>query len=177
MGSLKTTRRSYIIMQKLLIYITCCISLLLSGCAVDFLSWTHRIDIQQGNIITQEDVDQLKPGMNRNQVRFIMGTPLIQDPFHKDRWDYVYTLKRGSGEYTKQRVTVEFTEGRLSRIHGDLRPDPNAVARITKPSSNVRVPYREKEEPSLWERTFDATKRVIDSTIGGGSGGGDGHSH
>ena len=146
--------RFYIIMQKLLIYITCCTILLLSGCKFDPLSWTHRIDIQQGNIINQEDVDQLKPGMNKNQVRYIMGTPLLQDPFHADRWDYVYRLKKGGGEQQQKRLSVEFTGGKLSRIFGDLHPDPDATPRMTKPSINIDVPYQERKEEGLLTRWF-----------------------
>ncbi|NOX09208.1 MAG: outer membrane protein assembly factor BamE [Gammaproteobacteria bacterium] len=162
-------------MQKLLIYIACYATLLLSGCSIDLLSWTHRIDIQQGNIIAQEDVDQLRPGMNKNQVRFIMGTALIQDPFHTDRWDYVYTQKKGSGEYEKKRMSVEFVDGRLARIFGDVHPNPNATPRITKPSSSVNVPHREKKEKSFFDRVMDSVTAGPSSSTGGGGGGG--HTH
>ena len=65
----------------------------------------YRIDIRQGNYITQEMVAQLKPGMTRDQVRFILGTPLVVDPFHKNRWDYVHRLERG-GKLTEQRRII-----------------------------------------------------------------------
>ena len=53
----------------------------------------YRINVEQGNVVTEEMVDQLRPGLNRRQVRYIMGTPLIEDSFHEDRWDYRYTLR------------------------------------------------------------------------------------
>src|SRR5215475_3026894 len=55
----------------------------------------YRMDVQQGNVVTQEMVEKLKPGMTPSQVRFILGTPLVVDAFHKDRWDYVYRFTRG----------------------------------------------------------------------------------
>ncbi len=84
----------------------------LSACTV------HTIDIQQGNVIDDEAVAQLKLGMTKRQVNFIMGTPLIQDPFHRDRWDYVYTLRPGNQSKIteRDRVTLFFEHGRLSRI-------------------------------------------------------------
>ena len=78
----------------------------------------HRLDVQQGNIIKDEQVAKLKPGISKRQVRFIMGTPLIEDPFHVNRWDYVFTMQPGTErkvtEY--QRVTVYFEDDKLSKI-------------------------------------------------------------
>ena len=90
---------------------------LLSGC----LSVYH-LEVQQGNVVTQEMVDKLKPGMTRNQVRYVMGTPLVVDPFHPDRWDYYYYF-RGSKEKTgeAQRLTVIFKNNVLATVEGDTR--------------------------------------------------------
>ncbi len=90
---------------------------LLSGC----LS-VYKVEVQQGNVVTQEMVDKLKPGMSRSQVRFVMGTPLVIDPFHPDRWDYYYYLRRSNesaGE--NQRVTVVFKDDNLVAVQGDTR--------------------------------------------------------
>jgi len=90
---------------------------LLSGC----LSVYH-LEVQQGNVVTQEMIDKLKPGMTRSQVRYVLGTPLIVDPFHPDRWDYYYYL-RGSKEKTgeAQRLTVIFKNDLLTAVEGDTR--------------------------------------------------------
>ena len=93
------------------------LALLLSGCLT-----VYKTEIQQGNVVTQEMIDKLKPGMTRSQVRFVMGTPLIVDPFHQDRWDYYYYLRRSnetSGE--SQRVTVVFKNDLLIAVQGNTR--------------------------------------------------------
>ena len=85
--------------------------LLLSACnnigSMDFPG-VYKISIPQGNIITQEMVDQLRPGMTKRQVIFVMGTPLIRDPYHQDRWDYVYNFQPGGGERGQERLSVLF---------------------------------------------------------------------
>lgn len=81
---------------------------------------TYRIDIRQGNYITQEMVAQLKPGMTRDQVRFILGTPLVADIFHADRWDYVYSFRPGRGEVQLRRFAVFFVDHKLARVAGDV---------------------------------------------------------
>lgn len=82
----------------------------------------YKIDIPQGNIVTQEMIDQLRPGMTQSQVRYIMGTPLITDTFSPDRWDYLYSFQPGGGDRVQERVSVNFTDGKLSGISGDFRP-------------------------------------------------------
>lgn len=81
-----------------------------------------RINIQQGNFISQEMVSQLKVGMTREQVRFILGTPLVTDVFHKDRWDYPFRLQKGNGEITSSKVTVFFKDERVEQINGKELP-------------------------------------------------------
>lgn len=91
--------------------------LALGGLILMVLSCTmHRVEIQQGNVITPEMVAQLKPGMTRQQVQFVMGTASVMDPFHPDRWDYVYTLKRGREKGERQHVTVYFDGDALQRV-------------------------------------------------------------
>lgn len=88
----------------------------------------YRIDIQQGNFISEEMVARLKEGMQRpegmtrEQVRFVLGTPLLTDLFHADRWDYVFRLKKGDGEEISSRLTVFFENNRLARIEGGSLP-------------------------------------------------------
>jgi len=89
----------------------------------------HRIEIQQGNFVTQEMVAQLKPGMSKDQVKFILGTPLIADVFHADRWDYVFTrIRANSREQEKRRIAVYFEDGKLKRVEGDVVASGNAPA-------------------------------------------------
>ena len=102
---------------------------------------THRIDIQQGNVVTQEMIDKLKPGMTRQQVRFVMGTPPIADPFHKDRWDYVYYLNKAGKIVEHRRLVLLFDGEVLKRVEGDVivggggtgTVKPAASGEVTKP--------------------------------------------
>jgi outer membrane protein assembly factor BamE len=98
------------------------ILLLLAGCqyvpSIPGLS-AHKVDIQQGNYITQDMVDKLKPGMSRSQVRFALGTPLVVDPFHTDRWDYIYVNQRKGRVVAQRRIIVVFQDDKLLRIEGE----------------------------------------------------------
>lgn len=90
-----------------------------SGCV-------YRQTISQGNLIKQDDLDQVEEGMTRNQVRFLLGTPLIDDPFHADRWDYVYYLKVGRDDAGFKRwVSIIFDEDKVSDIRKNQELDPN----------------------------------------------------
>ena len=82
----------------------------------------YRIDVQQGNVLNQEMVSQLKPGQTREQVRYILGTPMLTDMFHASRWDYVYRLENGrTGAVESRRIAVFFNgEGRLEKVSGDV---------------------------------------------------------
>jgi outer membrane protein assembly factor BamE len=91
----------------------------------------HKIDIQQGNYVTQDMVAKLKPGMSKSQVRFALGTPLIVDPFHSDRWDYIYVLQKGGRVAEQRRIVVVFQDEKLARIDGDIVP--SAAPEVTKP--------------------------------------------
>jgi len=82
----------------------------------------YRIEIQQGNYISQEMTAQLKPGMTKEQVRFILGTPMVTDIFHSDRWDYVYWRESPAGAREQRKLTVLFEQGQLARVDGDVVP-------------------------------------------------------
>ncbi len=82
----------------------------------------HKVTVQQGNVITQEMIDRLKPGMTRSQVVFVMGKPVVQNPFNKDRWDYVYSLRVPNGASIAQKVSLFFSNERLAYFTGDLAP-------------------------------------------------------
>jgi len=82
-------------------------------CALWLTACVYKIDIAQGNLVTQEQVDQLKIGMTQEQVQFLMGTPMLEDPFHQSRWDYMYSLTRGHDEPIKEHVIVYFDQDGL----------------------------------------------------------------
>lgn len=100
-----------------------CIALLNTGCGSTTwipLFTPYRIDIQQGNAITQQMVAKLKPGMTRAQVRFTLGTPLVVDPFHSDRWDYVYYYEKPGEPAEHRYIVVVFKGDQVDRIEGDV---------------------------------------------------------
>ena len=94
--------------------------LLLAGCVPKVTP--YQMEIQQGNVVTQEMLSKLQPGMTPSQVRFILGTPLVVDAFHKDRWDYVYRVSKGSTVHEQRRIVVVFQDDKLARIEGDVVP-------------------------------------------------------
>jgi len=105
-------------MKNLLIYMVsiCCLGL--SACSI------HQIDIQQGNVVTPELVAQVKPGMDKKQVIFILGTPLITDPFHHNRWDYIYLLQPHKGNKERYHISLFFEDDKVVRIENDDIPPP-----------------------------------------------------
>lgn len=82
----------------------------------------YRIDVQQGNFISQEQLAQLKLGMTPDQVRFVLGTPLLTDMFHANRWDYAFRLQKGNGEVISSRIAVHFQDNRLAKIDAGTLP-------------------------------------------------------
>ena len=82
----------------------------------------YKIDIQQGNYVSQEMVSQLKPGMSKDQLRALLGTPLLTDIFHSERWDYVWWRQEPNGRRESRRLVVYFAENRLQRVGGDPMP-------------------------------------------------------
>jgi outer membrane protein assembly factor BamE len=138
-------------MKKLLIIITCFASLLLSACS----SWhlVHKIDVQQGNVITQDEINQLEPGMSRRQVQFIMGSPMVADVFHQDRWDYIYRLQPGYGEPSEEHVTLFFDDDSLERITGSLHPEAAGAGAPARPRQvTLEVPPEERIPPGILSR-------------------------
>ncbi len=96
----------------------------LSGCGVPTIPGVtpYRMEIQQGNFISQEMVSRLSPGMSKDQVRATLGTPLLTDIFHADRWDYVYTREGQDGSKEQRKLVVHFSDGKLVRLDGDVAP-------------------------------------------------------
>src|SRR5574343_672719 len=107
--------------------------LLLTGCAVERYFLEYRVNVQQGNVVEQKHIAQLRPGMTRDQVRYVLGTPLLQDPFHANRWDYVYRFEDGaSGDITMRNIFVYFNAaGQLERVGGDVAAGQPADVQFT----------------------------------------------
>jgi outer membrane protein assembly factor BamE len=102
-------------------FLLCWLAAGLAGCSIPNPFAVYRMEVQQGNFVSQEMVAQLKPGMTRDQVRFVMGTPLVTDVFRPDRWDYVYMRRRANArELEERRVTLFFENDRLARVEGDV---------------------------------------------------------
>lgn len=97
--------------------------LTLSACTFVKFPGVYRIAVQQGNIIDQKKVDQLEMGMNKRQVQFVMGSPLLSHVFHEDRWDYIYQLRRGDDTLRDRRFTLFFENDALVRYEGDYEPN------------------------------------------------------
>ena len=107
--------------SRILLVALCALSL--ASCK--FFPSVHKLNIQQGHIITPEMVNQLKLGMSKRQVRFVLGNTLLPDTFNDNRWDYFYSLKRGSdNSYTKHLYTVYFENDKLVKAEGDYLPGP-----------------------------------------------------
>ena len=106
-------------------------ALILGACSV------HRIDIQQGNVITQEMLEKLKIGMDKLQVSRLLGTPLVNDPFREGRWDYIYKFIAGdTGEKQSSHIVLYFTGDNLTKI--DVRDAPPAEADVKKTTLRKR---------------------------------------
>lgn len=125
----------------------------------------YKIDIQQGNVLTQDMVAQLKPGQTRDQVRFLLGTPLVMDIFHAQRWDYIYRYQTGrSGAVDTRRLAVFFdADGRLQRVDGDITAGEasdtlpsSAKSRLvdfgTLPEEEANKPLPPPEKPGFFRR-------------------------
>lgn len=116
-------------MQKTLPFLM--ILLVLGGCSSFRFPGVYRLDVQQGNLVTQDKLDQLQPGMTRAQVRYILGTPLLVDTFHQDRWEYLYSMQKGGQERSQERLTVYFDNDRLAGFSGNFHPSPPAAPATT----------------------------------------------
>ena len=105
-----------------------------------FLPETYRQDVPQGNEITPEMLLEIKPGLNKSQVRFVLGTPLIQDSFHKDRWDYIYVIRKEGKFIESRHLVLTFKKDMLVNLTGDLidRNEAIKVKEAEKPFGTVK---------------------------------------
>jgi len=105
----------------------------ITGCSSWGFPGVYRINVEQGNIITQEMVDQLKPGMDQRQVRYILGTPLVEDPFNPNRWEYLYMLRNGNNTLREERLSVHFENNALTHFDTTLVPTEEPVPTEANP--------------------------------------------
>ncbi|MDE1164514.1 MAG: outer membrane protein assembly factor BamE [Pseudomonas sp.] len=141
--------------------------LALAGCS---FPGVYKIDIQQGNVVTQDMIDQLRPGMTRRQVRFIMGNPLLVDTFHANRWDYLYSMQPGGGERQQERMSIFFNgNDQLSSLSGDFMPGvskdqailgQDGAAPAAQPADNAEKP--KAEAPPKPGSLLDDIQRSVD---------------
>ena len=101
--------------------------LLLSACSSLEFPGVYKLTIQQGNIVSQEMVDRLKPGMTRSQVQFVLGNPVLADSFERNRWSYVYTIDIPGQTIIERELIIVFEDDRLLRFEGDYTPSENKV--------------------------------------------------
>jgi outer membrane protein assembly factor BamE len=110
----------------------------------------YKMDIQQGNVVTSKMMMQLRPGMTKSQVRFVMGTPLIADSFHANRWDYLYRMVKEGKVIEQRHVILDFENDQLKGVRGDVIPagtgDTGATAAIPKPEGAKPVTPQKKEK-------------------------------
>jgi len=147
--------------------LTLALGIALSGCAgeekpdvyqdsmLEELPFVYRMTVQQGNVITEEMVDALEPGLSKHQVRYLLGTPLLSDFFHSDRWDYTYTMQRGHRPMEVKRLTLFFQDDALVRVEGDMRPDASRAATREPREIVVEVPDNEGSK-GFFRRSLEA---------------------
>ncbi|NOQ77206.1 MAG: outer membrane protein assembly factor BamE [Methylococcaceae bacterium] len=139
-------------MRKFIYPIVLISSITLSGCStiMNNLPGVYTLDIQQGNIISQEVIDQLRPKMTKRQVLYIMGSSMLVDVFHQKRWDYLYSEQLGGKARKQKRLSLFFDGDELIGVQGDYRPSTLPVIKISK-ETTIEVPPRNLEK-TLWEK-------------------------
>lgn len=129
--------------------------LVLSGCNL-----IYKQNVQQGNALEQEDLDELYIGMNRRQVLFVLGTPSVRDPFHQDRWDYVQTYSRRGGDLIQRTVTLNFENDTLAEIIGAESPFDTTIEEEAGLGSGDTEEIDPDEKAS--EERFEKGQDVLD---------------
>ncbi len=98
----------------------------IAACSTFRFPGVHRINIQQGNVVTQQMLDRLKPGMTKAQVRFVLGNPVVEDSLQSEQWDYIHSLQVRGGDIVRRSLILHFREDRLSHFEGDYLPSEAA---------------------------------------------------
>jgi len=135
--------------RSLFLALSACLSMSACSYVVDNLPGIYRLEIQQGNIIDQAMVDQLRPGMSKRQILYIMGSPMLDDYFHRNRWEYVYYEKKGNADPQEKRLALFFNNDSLAGIQGDFRPGQTPAIQPMK-QTTLELPKRNLDK-TLWE--------------------------
>lgn len=117
----------------------------------------YKIDVNQGNYLSQDTVDKLKVGMTEQQVRQLLGTPLVASPFRKDRWDYVYAFTRQGQVVEHRNFTVYFADGKLARWEGDQLPE--SVVELNRSAGEKALPSNAPGDKGFWDRFLDVFRK------------------
>lgn len=117
---------------------------------MNYIPGVYTLEIQQGNIIDQAMIDQLRPGMNKRQVLYIMGSPMLNDVFHKNRWIYLNSDQPSGEDRVQKQVSIFFENDQIVGIQGDFRPSTHPVVK-TSTETTIDVPKRDLEK-TLWEK-------------------------
>ena len=133
--------------------------LILQGCKIG-LPRVHKITVQQGNVITQEMIDRLKPGMSRSQVLFVMGEPVLRNTFNNDRWDYLYTIELPGVLDKQSRLTLFFDNDQLAYFTGDYAPTSAITEDDTDPEHIIDDPEPVPTAEEYQAQPDDATEPV-----------------
>lgn len=139
-------------MKNILNIIVLCLAVIVTGCT-RFVPVVYKIDVEQGNIITQKDVNKIKVGMSRKQIRYALGTPLIADSFHKARWDYIFTSKKGYKKPTRKQISIHFKNDVVTKIEGDIQPQKQSAVKV-KPETTVVVINPKEKRKGIFKRIF-----------------------
>ena len=138
--------------QTASIVLACAVLASCGSSAINPVNWItpYKVDVIQGNFISSEQVEQLRPGMSRDQVRAVLGTPLLASLFHADRWDYVFTLKRQGVDSQTYKYTVFFKGDQLESFAGDAMPsEAEFIAKLDNKRKLGKVPPLEASEEQL----------------------------
>ena len=140
----------YLLYILLLIYITACSSKLLT---------VHKIDVQQGNALDAEMVDKVEIGMTQEQVQYVLGSPLITDSFHPDRWDYIYLFRPGYGEKERRQLTLTFDRGEVIEIdkHNIAKSEANNIV-----SDDIDETKKATEEKAEKEQLTEKDQKELE---------------
>ncbi|NOR80409.1 MAG: outer membrane protein assembly factor BamE [Methyloprofundus sp.] len=128
--------------------------IIISACSTiaSDVPFVYEIDIDQGNVVDQDMVNQLRPEMTKRQVIYIMGSPLLVDPFSANRWDYIYSEQPGGEDRYQQRIALFFADDSLIHVDGDLIPEANPAPTPSK-EMTIEAPKRELRK-TLYEMLF-----------------------
>jgi outer membrane protein assembly factor BamE len=144
-------------MRRFALIIALSLPVLVSGCIRPY-----KIDIQQGNVVSTEQLEQLKRGMTKREVRYLLGTPLVVDPFHNNRWDYYYSFKAGRSKQAEhRRITIVFDNEAFHEIQGDVIARESGTSEPQSEASTggtkVTEPQPENEKGMFrrgWDKLF-----------------------